>query len=110
MVPVMSVKVETDGQVTVVTIDRPERRNAVDQVTATALEEAFSEFDGDYKSVRIRSVVDYSTYYIDVPTSVTEGAVDTYVCEDREQHGCCDRACRDAFTARLGKHVCLRHC
>jgi enoyl-CoA hydratase len=33
--------------VTVVTIDRPERRNAVDQATATALLEAFQAFDAD---------------------------------------------------------------
>ena len=46
----MSVKIETDGPVTVVTIDRPDRRNAVDQATANALEEAFSDFDGDDES------------------------------------------------------------
>jgi len=33
--------------VTVVTINRPERRNAVDRVTADALEAAFAEFDAD---------------------------------------------------------------
>ena len=32
---------------TVVTIDRPERRNAVDRATADALLEAFQAFDGD---------------------------------------------------------------
>jgi enoyl-CoA hydratase len=32
---------------TVVTIDRPERRNAVDQATATALLDAFQAFDAD---------------------------------------------------------------
>gem|GEM_PF-6047486 len=32
---------------TVVTIDRPRRRNAVDRVTADALEAAFAEFDAD---------------------------------------------------------------
>ena len=31
----------------IVTIDRPERRNAVDQATATELLVAFEEFDGD---------------------------------------------------------------
>ena len=30
----MSVRVETEGPVTIVTIDRPERRNAVDPETA----------------------------------------------------------------------------
>ncbi|HEY4807620.1 MAG TPA: enoyl-CoA hydratase-related protein, partial [Roseiarcus sp.] len=36
-----------DGRVTVVTIDRPERRNAVDLKTARALFDAFKSFDAD---------------------------------------------------------------
>ena len=36
-----------DGRVVVATIDRPHARNAVDGPTATALFEAFSEFDAD---------------------------------------------------------------
>jgi enoyl-CoA hydratase len=40
-------RVETDGPVVVVTIDRPERRNAVDWKTAEALIETFSSFDTD---------------------------------------------------------------
>ena len=36
-----------DGPVTVVTIDRPERRNAVDSVCADQLREAFEAFDRD---------------------------------------------------------------
>ncbi|HEY8800676.1 MAG TPA: crotonase/enoyl-CoA hydratase family protein [Candidatus Limnocylindrales bacterium] len=43
----MSVRFETDGPVAVVTIDRPERRNAVDLAMAAALVEAFRRFDGD---------------------------------------------------------------
>jgi enoyl-CoA hydratase len=43
----MSVAVERDGPVTVVTIDRPQVRNAVDGATAGALAEAFREFDAD---------------------------------------------------------------
>ncbi|MGO8825383.1 MAG: crotonase/enoyl-CoA hydratase family protein [Acidimicrobiales bacterium] len=39
--------VEHDGPVTVVTIDRPERRNAVDSVCADQLREAFLAFDHD---------------------------------------------------------------
>ncbi len=42
--------VEHEGPVTVVTIDRPERRNAVDPATATALLEAFTGFDADQSS------------------------------------------------------------
>lgn len=38
---------ETDGPVTIVTINRPERRNAVDRDTAHALAEAFRKFDRD---------------------------------------------------------------
>lgn len=42
-----TVTVETDGAVTVVTIDRPSRRNAVDRPTANALCDAFVAFDQD---------------------------------------------------------------
>jgi enoyl-CoA hydratase len=42
-----SLDVCRDGPVTVVALDRPERRNAVDPATATALYEAFSAFDDD---------------------------------------------------------------
>jgi enoyl-CoA hydratase len=45
-----TVKVDHEGPVTVVTIDRPERRNAVDPATATALLEAFTAFDADERS------------------------------------------------------------
>ncbi len=41
------VTVGGDGPVTIVTIDRPARRNAVDAVTAAALLEAFLSFDAD---------------------------------------------------------------
>jgi enoyl-CoA hydratase/carnithine racemase len=42
-----TVRVERDGPVTVVTIDRPRRRNAVDAPTAAALAEEFRAFDRD---------------------------------------------------------------
>jgi len=42
-----SVRVEREGPVTVVTIDRPGVRNAVDRRTAQALAEAFRTFDDD---------------------------------------------------------------
>lgn len=47
----MAVHVEIEGAVQIVTIDRPERRNAVDQTTATELLEAFESFaaDGDLR-------------------------------------------------------------
>lgn len=41
------VRVERDGPVTIVSIDRPEVRNAVDRATAEALAEAFRAFDAD---------------------------------------------------------------
>jgi enoyl-CoA hydratase len=41
------VRVERDGPVTVVTVDRPERRNAVDGPAAAALAGAFRDFDRD---------------------------------------------------------------
>jgi enoyl-CoA hydratase len=43
-----SVLVEREGAVTVVTINRPERRNAVDGPTAAALAGAFRAFDADH--------------------------------------------------------------
>jgi enoyl-CoA hydratase len=45
-----TVRVEQDGPVTVVTIDRPERRNAVDAPTAAALAGAFRDFDRDERA------------------------------------------------------------
>ena len=42
-----TVRTERDGDVLVVTIDRPEVRNAVDRPTAEALSAAFRSFDGD---------------------------------------------------------------
>jgi enoyl-CoA hydratase/carnithine racemase len=42
-----TVRVETDGPVTIVTIDRPGVRNAVDGPTADALAAAFRAFDAD---------------------------------------------------------------
>lgn len=43
----MSVHYEIEGRTAIVTIDRPERRNAVDRPTAEALADAFRRFDGD---------------------------------------------------------------
>lgn len=48
----MSVLVESDGPVTIVTIDRPARRNAVDPETAVALRSAFTAFAAD-ESARV---------------------------------------------------------
>ncbi|MBI3634918.1 MAG: crotonase/enoyl-CoA hydratase family protein [Candidatus Rokubacteria bacterium] len=42
-----TVRVRKDGPVTIVTIDRPEVRNAVDEPTRVALAEAFRAFDAD---------------------------------------------------------------
>lgn len=43
----MTVRTERDGPVLIVTIDRPEVRNAVDRPTATLLADAFRAFDAD---------------------------------------------------------------
>jgi enoyl-CoA hydratase len=45
-----SVRVEKLGPVTLVTLDRPEVRNAVDAATAQALHQAFVAFDGDHEA------------------------------------------------------------
>jgi enoyl-CoA hydratase len=46
----MTVRVDQQGPITIVTIDRPEVRNAVDGATARELAEAFREFDADEAS------------------------------------------------------------
>src|SRR5262245_11672370 len=43
----MSVRIERDGPIAIVTLHRPHVRNAVDGPTAAALAEAFREFDAD---------------------------------------------------------------
>lgn len=43
----MSINIRRDGAVSIVTIERPEARNAVDPATARALYDAFVEFDSD---------------------------------------------------------------
>lgn len=43
----MTVTIETQESITVVTIDRPEARNAVDRPTAARLASAFRDFDSD---------------------------------------------------------------
>ena len=43
----MAIRREVDGAVTVITIDRPAVRNAVDRTTADELEAAFRDFDDD---------------------------------------------------------------
>ena len=43
----MSVEFTTENEIAIVTINRPEARNAVDQPTAAALAEAFRRFDAD---------------------------------------------------------------
>jgi enoyl-CoA hydratase len=44
---VSAVRIERDGPVFTVLLSRPERRNAVDGATASALADAFREFDAD---------------------------------------------------------------
>ncbi|MBX3126784.1 MAG: crotonase/enoyl-CoA hydratase family protein [Polyangiaceae bacterium] len=43
----MSVSFQTDGPVAILTLDRPERRNAVDRATASALRDGYHHFAGD---------------------------------------------------------------
>jgi enoyl-CoA hydratase len=43
----MTVKVEKNGPITTVILNRPERRNSVDRATAQALADAFREFEAD---------------------------------------------------------------
>lgn len=43
----MSVLIDRDGPITIITIDRPAKRNAVDPATAAALRDAFAAFAAD---------------------------------------------------------------
>ncbi len=43
----MSVRVEKQGPVTTIILDRPEAKNAIDGPTATRLADAFRAFDSD---------------------------------------------------------------
>lgn len=43
----MTVRTESTGSITIITIDRPDVRNAVDRPTADALADAFRRFDAD---------------------------------------------------------------
>jgi enoyl-CoA hydratase len=43
----MSILIDRDGPITIVTIDRPAKRNAVDPATATSLRDAFAAFAND---------------------------------------------------------------
>ena len=45
-----SVRVEHDGPITIITVDRPAQRNAVDGPTARALAAALRAFDADAQS------------------------------------------------------------
>lgn len=42
-----AVRFERRGSIAILTLDRPERKNAVDRATAAALADAFREFEGD---------------------------------------------------------------
>ena len=46
----MSVRIERDGPVTTVIIDRPDVRNAIDRSTSIALADAFRQFDADQRA------------------------------------------------------------
>src|SRR3546814_16962969 len=46
----MSVRIDRDDAVTIVTIDRPDKRNAVDPATAAALRDAFTAFAADERA------------------------------------------------------------
>ncbi len=49
----MAVRYERQGAVAVVTIDRPERRNAIDRATAAALAAAWRRFEADAAAVGV---------------------------------------------------------
>ena len=76
----MSVRTDDDGPVRIVTLDRPEVRNAVDRPTATALEAVCRDADGDD----------------DVRVIVLTGAGDTF-CAGADLHAVTDPARRNVI-------------
>jgi enoyl-CoA hydratase len=52
------VRTETDGRIGTVTIDRPEKLNALTSEMNTAIREAFENFDGDVDAIVLRSAGD----------------------------------------------------
>ncbi len=58
----MTVRIDHDGAVTIVTIDRPAKRNAVDPLTALALREAFAAFAKD-KDARVAILTGSSGHF-----------------------------------------------
>ncbi len=58
----MTVKVEKNGPVTTVILNRPEVRNAVDRATAQALAHAFREFEADDQALAGVLYGDYGTF------------------------------------------------
>lgn len=57
-----TVRFETQDEVAIVTIDRPEVRNAVDRPTAEALADAFRRFDGE-ESLRVAILTGAGGYF-----------------------------------------------
>lgn len=54
----MNLDIQQRGEITIVTIQRPERRNAVDAGTARALDEAFESFEAFDRDDDRRSALD----------------------------------------------------
>ena len=60
----MSILIDRDGPITIVTIDRPAKRNAVDPATATSLRDAFAAFAND-DSARVAILTGAGTAFCD---------------------------------------------
>ena len=72
-----NVKYATDGPIAIVTIDRPQVRNAVDQPTAAELAEAFRRFEADDALPAAKDAADYGqenavAYDFEVPHRLRE--------------------------------------
>ncbi|OIJ92685.1 hypothetical protein BIV24_13140 [Streptomyces colonosanans] len=69
----MPVRIERQGHVTTVILSRPEARNAVDGPTATALADAFREFEAD-ESAQVAVLRGELRYGMDVLAEGLAGA------------------------------------
>lgn len=74
----MSVLVERRGAVTIVSLDRPEARNAVDPDTARRLRDAFDAFEAD-ESASVAVLTGTGGHFCDgFDLKVVDGAADSY--------------------------------
>jgi (methylthio)acryloyl-CoA hydratase len=83
-------KVERDGPVLIIGLDRPEKRNALDDATIAALEETFSTLPADAGAVLIHATGPNFSAGLDL-SEIAERDVHEGVLHSRSWHRCFDK-------------------